>query len=313
MPFERTSENKIDIRYTTNGQNTWLYSPSGGNRGLAKLSDFSLTIRTDFRNIDYPKSTRSPNRPADASDGRMIAKWDFPGVLTNQAMGMEMPRRTNAGTIAARMSFFAPVSLLFFLTALFTVMVLKRVRLHPMYFLFIAAGFFAFHILMAYLVDIISIHGAFWICALVSVLLVVSYMRLVAGVRFAVVYVGFAQLIYLIGFSYAFLWVGMTGLTVTIGAIATLCVLMQATGKVKWHEVFRKNPPVQPPPSPVRSLHRRRRPMATRRETANRRSERTRNAPIDARWPRGGAAARGTFISCVPFCGVWTAALPSGA
>jgi len=252
LPFERTSENKIAICYTTNGQDIWLYSPSdtagGGSRELARLSDFSLTIRTNFRNIDYPKPTRSPNTPADASDGGMIAKWDFSGALTNQAMGMEMPKRTNAGPIAARMSFFAPVSLLFFLTVLFTIVVLKRVSLHPMHFLFIAAGFFAFHILMAYLVDIISIHAAFWICALVSVVLVVSYMRLVAGVRFAVVYVGLAQLIYLVGFSYAFFWEGKTGLTVTIGAIATLFVLMQATGKVKWHEVFRKNPPAQPPP-----------------------------------------------------------------
>jgi len=65
-------------------------------------------------------------------------------------------------------------------------------------------------------------------------------MRLVAGVKFAVIYVGAAQLVYLVGFSYAFFWVGKTGLTVTIGAIATLFVLMQTTGKTDWHEVFRR-------------------------------------------------------------------------
>ncbi len=79
------------------------------------------------------------------------------------------------------MSFFAPVSLLFFFTVLFTVVVLKRIALHPMHYLFIAAGFFAFHILLAYLVDLVDIHRAFWIAAGVSVLLVVGYMRLVAG------------------------------------------------------------------------------------------------------------------------------------
>ena len=72
--------------------------------------------------------------------------------------------------------------------------------------------------------------------------LVVSYMRLVAGVKFAVVYVGAAQLVYLVGFSYAFFWVGLTGLTLTIGAIATLFVLMQATGKIDWYEVFSRSP-----------------------------------------------------------------------
>ena len=124
-------------------------------------------------------------------------------------------------------------------TVLFAVVVLKKIQLHPMHYLFISAGFFAFHILLAYLVDIININAAFWICAAVSVFLVVSYMRLAAGVKFALTYVALCQLIYLVGFSYAFLWAGRTGLTVTIAAIVTLFVLMQATGRLDWNEVFR--------------------------------------------------------------------------
>jgi hypothetical protein len=41
-------------------------------------------------------------------------------------------------------------------------------------------------------------------------------------VKFAVIYVGLAQLAYLVGFSYAFFWKGYTGLAITIGAILTL-------------------------------------------------------------------------------------------
>ena len=43
---------------------------------------------------------------------------------------------------------------------------------------------------------------------------------------------------------------GKTGLTVTIGAIATLFVLMQATGKLDWAKVFtrREAEVVQPRP-----------------------------------------------------------------
>jgi hypothetical protein len=101
------------------------------------------------------------------------------------------------------------------------------------------------------------VQAAFWICAGVSVFLVVSYMRLVAGVRFALTYVAATQLVYLIGFTYAFFWKGRTGLTVTIGAVLTLFVLMQATGRVKWHEVFRgtgrrlpaPDEPAPPPPA----------------------------------------------------------------
>jgi len=75
---------------------------------------------------------------------------------------------------------------------------------------------------------------------------VVSYMRLVAGARFAVLYAGLAQLVYLVGFSYAFFFVGYTGLSIVIVAILTLLVIMMATGRVDWNEVFKKKPPAQP-------------------------------------------------------------------
>jgi hypothetical protein len=68
--------------------------------------------------------------------------------------------------------------------------------------------------------------------------LVVSYLRLVVNARFAVVESGLAQLIYLVLFSYAFFFDGFTGLTVTIGAIVTLFVAMQITGKIRWEEKF---------------------------------------------------------------------------
>jgi hypothetical protein len=281
VSLDRKVANTVRVRYTTNGQDAWIYSPgpapsasvgrdgectvdlSCRGDGLAKLSDFQLSIRTNFREIDYPKGARSPSTPAAPTNGGMEAQWKYADALTAQPMGVAMPRRTNAGPIAARMSFFAPASLFFFFAALFTVVVIKQIPLHPMHYLFIAAGFFAFHILMAYLADIVPIHAAFWICAAVSVLLVVSYMRLVAGVKFAVTYVGLTQLIYLIGFSYAFFWAGRTGLVVTIGAVLTLFVLMQATGRVKWHEVLQRRyrlplttcdapgPIAPPPPLPV--------------------------------------------------------------
>ena len=39
-------------------------------------------------------------------------------------------------------------------------------------------------------------------------------------------------------FSYAFFFKGLTGLAITIGAIATLFVLMQITAQVNWNAVF---------------------------------------------------------------------------
>ena len=123
---------------------------------------------------------------------------------------------------------------------MFIITTLRGINLHPMNYFFLAAAFFAFHLLLAYLVDHVSIHIAFLICSLVSIFLVVSYLRLVVGMRFAAMEAGFAQLIYLVLFSYAFFFKGLTGLAVTIGSIVTLFVIMQMTGRINWEEKFAK-------------------------------------------------------------------------
>jgi inner membrane protein involved in colicin E2 resistance len=107
-----------------------------------------------------------------------------------------------------------------------------------MNYLFLAAAFFAFHLLLAYLVDHVSIHVAFAIAAATSLTLVVSYLRVVSGMGNALLQAGAAQLVFLVLFSYAFFFEGYTGLTVTVGAVVTLFVLMQMTASVRWNEVF---------------------------------------------------------------------------
>jgi hypothetical protein len=121
---------------------------------------------------------------------------------------------------------------------LLTIGVVKGIDLHPMHFFFLAAAFFAFHLLFSYLVDQVPIHVAFVVAAATSLALVISYLRLVFGSRFAFFAAGAAQLVYLVLFSYAFFFKGLTGLAITIGAIVTLFVLMQATAKVEWDKVF---------------------------------------------------------------------------
>lgn len=69
-------------------------------------------------------------------------------------------------------------------------------------------------------------------------LLTISYLRIVFGAAFAIFAAGTAQLVYLVLFSYAFFFKGLTGLAITIGAIATLFVLMQITARVNWNAVF---------------------------------------------------------------------------
>jgi inner membrane protein involved in colicin E2 resistance len=113
---------------------------------------------------------------------------------------------------------------------------LRGMELHPVNYFFLACAFFAFHLLFAYLVDRIAIETAFIICSLVSMFLTISYLRLVAGWRFAAVESGLAQLVYLVLFSYALFNEGWSGLTITVGAIVTLFIAMQLTGRIRWSD-----------------------------------------------------------------------------
>jgi inner membrane protein involved in colicin E2 resistance len=121
---------------------------------------------------------------------------------------------------------------------MFIITTMRGIELHPMNYFFLAAAFFSFHLLLAYLVDHVSIHLSFAISSMVSVFLVVSYLRLVVGMRFASREAALAQFIYLVMFSYAFFLKGFTGLAITIGSVVTLFVVMQLTGRIRWAEKF---------------------------------------------------------------------------
>ncbi|MCB1805496.1 MAG: inner membrane CreD family protein, partial [Candidatus Competibacteraceae bacterium] len=147
--------------------------------------------------------------------------------------------------LTARMSFFGPVCLAFFFVLIGSIAILKKIPIHPMHYLFVTAGFFAFNLLFAYLVDWLDVHLAFALAAAVSVGLVVSYLRSALGPAFPWKIAAAGQLFYLVLFSYSFFLQGMTGLTVTIGAVLTLAVLMRLTARLDWREVFKRPPKAQ--------------------------------------------------------------------
>lgn len=228
----------IDLAYDSRGLDTWTYQFAP--RGVAQVRDFALTMRTNFDAVDFPAGTMSPTT-SDAVEGGRLLAWRFDNLLTGKQIGIDLPKRTNPGPLAARITFFAPVALLFFVTVMVVLGVLRSQNLHPMHYVFLSAAFFAFHLLLAYLVDHVSIHVAFALASATSVLLVTSYLRIVTGPRFALARAGLAQVVFLVLFSYAFFFEGYTGLTVTIGAIITLFVLMQATARVDWSRVFSRD------------------------------------------------------------------------
>ena len=227
----------LQVSYRSQGLDTWQYKLGDE---VAEVKNFSLTIRTHFGGFDFPENTLSPTEEKKSGDGWEL-KWNYRSLLSGFQIGMTMPEKVQPGPLAGRISYFAPVSLLFFFFVVFVLTMLRGIEFHPMNYFFLACAFFAFHLLLAYLVDRISIQWAFGICSIVSLFLVWNYLRLVVGTRFAME-AGGAQFAYLILFSYAFFFQGFTGLTITIGAILTLFIAMQATAKIRWAEKFARKP-----------------------------------------------------------------------
>jgi inner membrane protein CreD len=220
----------LSVSYSSQGLDSWAYV---FGHTVTSVKDFKLALKTDFTGVDFAENSLSPTDKAESEDGWQL-QWNYENMLSGYRIQVDIPEKLQPGPLAGRISFFAPVSLLFFFFVLFMVTTLKKIELHPMNYFFLAAAFFAFHLLLAYLADHVSIHAAFAISSAVSLFLVISYLRLVVGARFAALEAGGAQFLYLVLFSYAFFFEGVTGLTITVGSILTLFVAMQLTGRVRW-------------------------------------------------------------------------------
>jgi inner membrane protein involved in colicin E2 resistance len=241
----------LHVAYNSQGLDDWRYNfggdtTTGGN--VAQVRDFRLRMRTNFKEIDFPENTLSPSEERETSGGWELV-WNYKNLVSGYQIGMAMPEKLQPGPLAGRISLFAPVSLFFFFFLMFIITTMRGIELHPMNYFFLAASFFSFHLLLAYLVDHVSIHAAFAASSAVSIFLVISYLRLVVGARFAAREAGLAQFIYLVMFSYAFFFKGFTGLAITIGSILTLFVVMQITGRVRWAEKFSGKPDADSKPN----------------------------------------------------------------
>jgi Inner membrane protein CreD len=222
----------IEIGYASRGRDQWLYRFGDG---VSAVTDFGMNVTTNFDAIDFPARTLLPTSESTTHGGRNL-RWHYAQLLTGNTVGITLPTPLQPGPLAARITFWAPVALLFYFFVLLIITRMRGVELHPVNYFFLACAFFAFHLLFAYLVDRISIGAAFTICSLTSMFLTITYLRLVAGWRFAAVESGLAQLVYLVLFSFALFNEGWSGLTITLGAIVTLFVAMQVTARIRWAE-----------------------------------------------------------------------------
>ncbi|MGC4089239.1 MAG: inner membrane CreD family protein [Polyangiaceae bacterium] len=232
------------VTYHSRGTSSWTYALNANN---TEVKNFRLRMSTSFPNVDFPIGTTSPTRHG-VEQGRWHGEWQFSSIVAGSNIGIEMPKLLNPGPLASKVTFFAPLSLLFFFFVVAILSLVQKREMHPLHYLLLGCAFFAFHLLFAYMVDHVAIAPAFALSSLVSVFLVVSYARLFVGWRFALREMGLSQLIYLVLFSLTFFWEGYTGLAITIGAILTLFLVMQITGRFDLSPKPRE--PREPLPSP---------------------------------------------------------------
>jgi hypothetical protein len=228
----------VRVRYVSRGMDLWRYSFGAQ---AARARDFELKVRTDFAKVDFPTGSLSPTQKQAQGTGWELT-WHFGNLLSDAGVSVSLPQKINPGPLATEISRFAPVSLAFFFFLMLLLSVIKQVRLHPVHYAMLAAAFFSFHLLLVYSVDLLPLGVAFGLASGVSVLLVVSYLRLAVGPRFALLWAGGGQLVYLVLFSLAFFLEGYTGITITVFSILTLFVVMQLTGRVDWASKFARGP-----------------------------------------------------------------------
>jgi len=216
----------VSFSYDCRGSDAWSYVFEDASR----IRDFKLNVQTDFTGVNYPVS--SPTR-REAADGGLALEWHYEDAISAPGIAVEMPSELNAGPIASQIAFWSPLSLALFFGVIVLTSILRGIRLHPVNYLFLAAGFFTFPLLFSYLLDLVPVQAGFAIAAGISLLLVGGYLRAAAG-SFMFRVAAVAQFAYMVLFSASFFFKGLTGLTLTLGGVCTLAVLMLLTARVDW-------------------------------------------------------------------------------
>ncbi len=228
VSLEPSARHAFTVLYRTRGTSSWSYRPAAA--GGAVIRDFSLELRSNVRGIDFSPGSISPSAARGEGPG-WRGTWEFRSLVGSAPISLVLPQRRNPGPLAARITFFAPVALLFYFFVVGLLAEGRGHRLHPFSWFLIGCAFFADHLLFAYLADHVPLWAALALSSGVSILLAVTYAQWLVGWRFAVREMGLAQGVYLVGFSLTFLLEGFTGLAITVGAILTLFLMMQVTGR----------------------------------------------------------------------------------
>lgn len=118
----------LQVAYRSQGLDQWTYALP---KGVSRVNDFQLLMRTNFPRIDFPAGTLAATSRVQTKTGWDL-EWSYESLLTDLGIGMVMPARLQPGELAGRITFFAPVALLFYFFLMLMLTVKRGIALHAM-------------------------------------------------------------------------------------------------------------------------------------------------------------------------------------
>lgn len=225
----------VTVTYVGQGSNEWWLR---FEEKVGSTKDLHVEVVTNFQDFDFPDGSVSPAQRLDKGGGSTLV-WDYHNLLSGAKIGIVLPKRANSGPVLIDICRYAPLGLFLFFAAL-TVCSLAEARLpHPVHYVLLGASFFAFHLLLVYLGDVLPLSIAFTTAAALSIAISVSYARKAFDPLFAVRRLLPAQALYLVGYSSAFLVEGFKGLPIVLILVLSLHLAMQVVSRVDWEQFER--------------------------------------------------------------------------
>lgn len=236
----------FDISYAAQGTGSFSYgkktssgeyasSESAGSDGKTEIADYSVNFRTDFTDVTLADGSMAPKTNSSDSKGTAIT-WKGSNLILDQGIGLKFGISANYGKLFSKIFFYAPLVIALFLAFLLIFTASQGIRLHPMHYCFITAGFFVFYLLGSYLVTYLHVIAAILASLAVSSAITWYYSRLIGKGKALEKVVLLCLGVFQWFFSAAFFFPEHTGLLITLASIGALVVLMKITAKTEWEE-----------------------------------------------------------------------------
>ncbi|HCL58121.1 MAG TPA: hypothetical protein DHW82_14095 [Spirochaetia bacterium] len=222
----------FEIEYTAQGTSKIIYTLA---QKSLEIKNFHAVLETDYADIRIPDKAMLP-LTQDSMSGKSRIEWKAENLISGQNLALEFHIKENHGELAAKLFFYAPLSLILFIGLLILMSVGKEVELHIMHYLFFIIGFFIFYLLNSYLLTFLPVIGAIFTSLAVSSGIVIYYSILLKKGKELIQAVILSLALFQWLFSGAFFAEEYTGLFITLGSIGAFILLIKKTASVKWNK-----------------------------------------------------------------------------